>query len=50
MLCPQGSKFHLDFYNECLQSFENVIQAAKLNPQNWWIKVGAYRILSTFYL
>ena len=32
MLCPQGSKFHLDFYNECLQSFENVIEAAKLNP------------------
>ncbi len=32
MLCPQGSKFHLDFYNECLQSFENIIEAAKLNP------------------
>jgi hypothetical protein len=32
LLCPQGSKFHLDFYNECLQSFENVIEAAKLNP------------------
>ena len=32
MLCPQASKFHLDFYNECLASFENVIEAAKLNP------------------
>ncbi len=30
MLCPEGSKFHLDFYNECLESFENII--AKLNP------------------
>ena len=32
MLCPQGSKFHLDFYTECLQSFENVIEAINLNP------------------
>jgi hypothetical protein len=32
MLCPEGSKFHLDFYNECLESLENIIQAAKLNP------------------
>jgi len=32
MLCPQGSKFHLDFYNECLQSLENIIESAKLNP------------------
>lgn len=32
MLCPKGSKFHLDFYNECLQSFENIIEVARLNP------------------
>jgi len=31
-LCSQASTFHLDFYNECLQSFENIIEAAKLNP------------------
>lgn len=32
MHCPQGSNFHLDFYNECLQSFKDIINSVETKP------------------
>lgn len=32
MNCPHGSKFHLDFYNDCLKSFKDIIHSAENNP------------------
>lgn len=42
--CPQGSKFHLDFYNDCLQSFKDIIKSAELNTP-----IPTYYLLSRHY-
>jgi hypothetical protein len=44
MSCPQGSKFHLEFYNDCLQSFKDIIKSAELNPP-----IPTYYLLSNHY-
>ena len=44
MRCPHGSKFHLDFYSECMESFKDIINSAELNSP-----IPTYLLVSNYF-